>query len=120
MPEVVAHVIGSPLPLTLLFIVRLQSHGHGCSPGDDPFMNAHGQNTLRGSSLLMQDFERMRPLIAQETGDAPEHAQRLDGAGGFSLAHVGRFPTELVEDAAHFLFRCLVVAANEHGRLAPP
>src|SRR5262245_10644313 len=61
----------------------------------------------------------MGPIVAKETGDTPEHAQRFNRAAGLRLAHVGGFPAELVEDAAHGLLRALVVAADEHRRLPP-
>src|SRR3989344_2891716 len=60
----------------------------------------------------------MRPLVAEEAGDAPEHAQRLDRAGCFGFAHVGCFPAELIENTAHRRLRRLVVPADEHGWLA--
>src|SRR6185369_12246596 len=65
-----------------------------------------------------EQLESMGPLIAQKTGDAPQHAQRLDGAGALDLAHIGRLPAELVEQAADRLLGRLVVPADEHGRLA--
>src|SRR5262245_4214499 len=51
--------------------------------------------------LLAQEFERVGPLVAQKARYEPEHAERLDGAGGLDLAHVGSLPAELVEDAAY-------------------
>ena len=66
------------------------------------------------SLCSLEHLERVRPLVADEAGDAPEHAQRLDGAGGFGLAHIGRFPTELIENPAHDFLRRVVVATDEH------
>ena len=60
----------------------------------------------------------MGPFVFCKAENAPKHAQRLDGAGGFSLAHVGRLPAELIVDLANYRLGLVVVAANEHGRLA--
>src|SRR5215510_6689163 len=59
-------------------------------------------------SLLTQKLERVSPLATNEPRDTPEHAQRFDRPGGLSLSHVGRVPTELVENSAHDLLRGLV------------
>src|SRR5688572_1705379 len=64
------------------------------------------------------ELERVPPFVPQETGNAPEHAQGLDGASRFRLAHVCRFPPELIEDPAHDLLRRFVIAADEHRRPA--
>jgi hypothetical protein len=38
------------------------------------------------------------PVVFAEARDAPQHAERFDGTGGYGAAHVGGFPAELVED----------------------
>src|SRR6516165_2364188 len=76
------------------------------------------QAATPSASVLAQQLERMGPIIAQEAGNEPEHAERLDSAGGLGFAHVGRLPAELVEDAAHRLLCRVVVAADEHSRFA--
>src|SRR5574341_66194 len=60
----------------------------------------------------------MNPIVSEEAGDAPEHAQWLDCTRRLGLAHVCRFPAELIEDSAHDFLRSIVVAADEHRRLA--
>lgn len=50
------------------------------------------------SQSLSEELEGVGPLILAEAGDAPEHAERFDGAGGFYASHVGGLPAELVED----------------------
>src|SRR6266699_2037628 len=77
-----------------------------------------GRDGAPGRSTLAQHLEGVRPIVAQEAGDAPEDAQRLDGAGRLGLPHVGGFPAELLEEAGHRLLRTVVVAADEHGRPA--
>src|SRR5207244_865961 len=67
---------------------------------------------------LTQQLESMLPFVAQKTANAPEPAERLDGASGLDFAHVRRLPAELIEDAPDNFLRTLVVAAHEHGRLA--
>src|SRR5262249_33618414 len=62
-----------------------------------------------------QQFEGVTRLVAREDRDAPEHAKRLDRAGGFGTAHVGGFPAELIDDLGDRLFCGLIVAADEHG-----
>src|ERR1051325_6601921 len=49
-------------------------------------------------SACLEELERVRPLVAQEAWNAPEHAQRLDCPRGLDLAHVGGFPPELIQD----------------------
>ena len=60
----------------------------------------------------------MTRLIAKEDRNAPEHTKRLYRAGGLDSAHIRRLPTELIEDFGDGLFRPVVVATNEHRRLA--
>ena len=66
---------------------------------------------------FVQKLERVRPLVLGEAQDAPQHAQRLDRARRFHLAHVGCLPAELIVDAAHDGLGLVVIAADEHGRL---
>src|SRR3954468_5534068 len=73
----------------------------------------------RGMSLF-DELERVGPLVAEEAGDAPEHAERFNRAGGFHAPHVFAFPAELVEDAGDGLLRGRIVAADEHGRPDAP
>jgi hypothetical protein len=49
----------------------------------------------------------------QEAGDAPEPTQWLDRTRRLGLSYVHCFPSELIEDSTHDLFRLLVVPANE-------
>src|SRR5258705_10087846 len=49
----------------------------------------------RSATRSAQELERMGRFLAQEGGDAPEHAERLDGAGGLGFAHVRHLPPEL-------------------------
>jgi hypothetical protein len=58
----------------------------------------------------------MSPVIPEEARNAPQHAERLNGAGSFDLSHVGDLPAELIEDVAHNSLRRL--SAGEHRRLA--
>ena len=39
----------------------------------------------------------VRPAVLAEPWNAPEDAQRLDRAGGFRGAHVGRLPPEVLQ-----------------------
>jgi hypothetical protein len=57
----------------------------------------------------------MCPLIVEHARYAPKHTERLDGAGGFRIAHIFRFPAEAGEDARNGLSRALIITANEHG-----
>src|SRR5437016_12943123 len=68
--------------------------------------------------LMAKQLERVPPIVAQEARDAPEHAQRLNGAGGLGFAHVQRLPAELIENVAHRLLCRVVVAAHAHRRLS--
>src|SRR5262249_25269933 len=70
-------------------------------------------------TALSEQLEGMPRLIAGEDRNAPEHAQRLYRARRLDLAHIGRLPTELIEDFSHCLFCRVVITANEHRRLAP-
>src|SRR3989442_1590670 len=47
-----------------------------------------------------QQLKSVRPLVARETRNAPEHAQRLDRARRLGFAHVGRLPAELHDNVA--------------------
>src|SRR5581483_3218040 len=58
----------------------------------------------------------MSPLIAGESWNAPEHAQRLDRPGGYSGAHVFGFPAEVSQNPGDGLLRLRIVATNEHRR----
>ncbi len=60
----------------------------------------------------------MSPVIPEEARNAPQHAEWLNGAGSFDLSHVGDLPAELIEDVAHDFLRHLIIAADEHRRLA--
>ena len=51
----------------------------------------------------------------QEAGDAPQHAQRFEGAGGHDAAAIERFPTELLRDLGDLRLGAGVVAAEKHG-----
>ena len=59
----------------------------------------------------------MRPAVAQESGNAPEDAERLDRACAFDHSHIGYFEPELIQDGLHLALRAVVVAADEHRRL---
>ena len=59
----------------------------------------------------------MGPLVVEEAGDAPEDAQRFNGAGGDGATHVGCFPAEGIEDGSDGLLGGVVVSADEHGGL---
>ena len=61
----------------------------------------------------------MHPFVPKKTGDAPQHAERLDRAGRLDLPHVRRFPAELIQNAAYGLLRGLVIAADEHRQRTP-
>ena len=56
---------------------------------------------------LAQQLERVRrPVAAADAGNAPQHAQRLDGARGFDGAHVLGVPAKLIEQRRrHFSWR---------------
>ena len=56
----------------------------------------------------------MRPLVPQEPGNAPQHAQRLNGPRGFGTAHVLHFPAECFQDPSHLRLGSFVVPADEH------
>ena len=43
-----------------------------------------------------------------------------DGTGCFHFAHVHGLPAELIQNHTNGLFCCLVISADEHGRLALP
>ena len=60
----------------------------------------------------------MSQVIPEEARNAPQHAEWLNGAGSFDLSHVGDLPAELIEDVAHGFLRHLIIAADEHRRLA--
>ena len=60
----------------------------------------------------------MNPVIAEKTRYAPKHAEWFNGTGRLGLAHVRRFPAELIEDCTYDRLRCLVVPANEDSWLA--
>ena len=53
-----------------------------------------------GLIVSLQHLERMRPVVAREARNAPEHAERFDGARGFGFAHVQRFPAEALKNLA--------------------
>src|SRR6187399_2312171 len=58
--------------------------------------------------LLLQQLECMRPAVAQESGNAPEYAERLDCARPLDRSHIRHVEPELI-DAGHFqrgLDRC--------------
>jgi hypothetical protein len=50
-------------------------------------------------SRLRKQLERVNPVVAEESRDAPEHTERLDGAGRLGLSHIRRLPTELIQDS---------------------
>ncbi len=60
----------------------------------------------------------MSPVIPEEARNAPQHAEWLNGAGSFDLSHVGDLPAELIKDVGHDFLRRLIIAADEHRRLA--
>jgi hypothetical protein len=49
------------------------------------------------SPRSLEHLECVRPLVADEARDTPEHAERLDRARGFYASHVLGLPAELVE-----------------------
>jgi transposase len=60
----------------------------------------------------------MRPAVAQESGNAPEDAQRLDGARALNASHIRHVEPELIEDGLHIALRALMVfpeAPLEHS-----
>src|SRR6185503_3383379 len=69
------------------------------------------------TSGLPQQLEGVGPLVAQEAGDAPEDAERLDGARGLHAAHVAGLVAELGEHLGDLALGFLAVAAEEHRRL---
>jgi hypothetical protein len=68
----------------------------------------------RSTPILFQQLKRVDPVVLQEAGDAPEHAERFDRARGPGRAHVRRFPAELIQNHRHGFFRRVIVAANKH------
>src|SRR5256885_15825105 len=66
-----------------------------------------------------QQLERVTPAAAKESGDAPEHAQRLDRARRLDRAQVLGVPAESIEHGPHLRLCRLVVPADEH-RGRPP
>ena len=38
--------------------------------------------------LLFEELEGMRPLITEQTWDAPQHTERFDGSGCLDSAHI--------------------------------
>src|SRR5579872_2476805 len=69
--------------------------------------------TLRG-----QEFKSVVPLVVLEPTEAPENAQRFDGAGGDDAAAIVGLPAELEDDVGHRALGLGVVAADKHGRRA--
>src|SRR5262245_22197759 len=67
-----------------------------------------------GDTESRQQLEGVDPVVAQEAGNAPQHAQRLNGTSRLYLPHVRSFPAELIQDPCHHCLRCLVIATNEH------
>src|SRR5258706_12147528 len=60
----------------------------------------------------------MNPVVAEKSGNAPKHTERLNGTGCLCFSHVDRFPTKLIEDSADNLLGRTIVATNEHAGLA--
>src|SRR5271157_2530570 len=86
-----------------------------CSPSPTPIPGI----VRRLRPCLPQQLERMRrPVALRDSGDAPEHAERLDRPRRFDRAHILRVPAELVEDLGHDPLGLGIVAADEHGRTA--
>ena len=73
---------------------------------------------MRVGRGLFQKFEGVVPIVLEEAGNAPQHAERLGGARGFGFAHVGDFPAELIAERGDGPLRGVVIAADEHGGLA--
>src|SRR5271166_3090433 len=74
-------------------------------------------NDLRSLRVcLPQELERVRrPVAPADARNAPQHAERLDGARRLDRAHVLRIPAELVEDLADDSLGLGVIATDEHG-----
>src|SRR5215471_218016 len=79
--------------------------------------SARSLNTGHYGSLLQQ-LESVKPFIPQKARYTPEHAEGFNCTGCLGLAHIGRFPAELIQYAGHRLFSGIVVAANKHSGLA--
>src|SRR5688572_28546820 len=63
--------------------------------------------------LPLQQLERVCPTVASKSGDAPQHAQRLDRAGALDRPHVRHVEPELVEDCGYRALRLFLIAADE-------
>src|SRR5580765_3975352 len=72
---------------------------------------------LLPSRLLLQQFERVRPLVSKEAGDAPQHAERLNRPRRLGASHILALPAELIQDAPDLSLGGFIAAADEHGRL---
>src|ERR1035441_1638982 len=70
------------------------------------------------AALLPQQLERMRPLVPQESRDAPQHAQRLNRPCRLHAAHVRGLPAQLIQQPGHGLLRARIVPADKHRRPA--
>src|SRR5215471_8798642 len=78
--------------------------------------SASNKETVR-EELLLQQLEGVRPLIAEEAGQAPQYAERFDGPRSLGRPHVLRLPSELIEQPRYLGLGGGVVATDEHGRL---
>src|SRR5690242_4084298 len=65
-----------------------------------------------------QDLERVRPLVSQETRNAPQHAKGLDRPRSNDPATIEGLPTKLSDDLRYLLLGSFVISAEEHGRRA--
>src|SRR5262245_3103840 len=69
------------------------------------------------SRSASQQFERVRPAVCEEPGNAPENTERLDRAGSLDLPHIRHIESELIENRRDLAFGTLVVTADKHRRL---
>src|SRR5678816_4770181 len=70
------------------------------------------------SKLRPQQFERVAPALLQKARNAPEDAERFDGACALHRAHVRRLVAELLEDRRHFPLRTrptMFICGNDAG-----
>src|SRR5208283_3594664 len=103
----------------LAHINHLGPSSHILSVDDAAIFRAGPSFDTASSLRHAQQLEGVSPTVLRQAGDAPQHAQWLDRAGGFDGPHVGRVPPELVENPSTFGFRALVISADEHrGRSA--
>src|SRR4029450_5074353 len=68
------------------------------------------------SSLPLQQLERVRPAVVEESGNAPEHGEGFDCPRPFNRSHVRDLEPELIEDRLHLAFWAAVGATGKHGR----